>query len=84
MYARVAFLPRVGRVVVDLSDMGDERTGKGENYERVLNVGDVGFEGGQGVLGGAESAWVGFTAATGGLSQCHEVVGWELWEVEEI
>ncbi|KAJ3054389.1 peptide-N4-(N-acetyl-beta- glucosaminyl)asparagine amidase [Rhizophlyctis rosea] len=68
------------RIIVYLTDTWEaEGTGlKAKHYEKVLEVEKV--EVGRRI--GAEEAWIGFTAATGGLYQCHQVFGVKLLEFD--
>jgi hypothetical protein len=70
MYARIQLFIHQNAIVIFFSDEGDEQTGTGTNLLPVLTASNIDI---RSYLGDATSAWIGFTASTGGLAQSHQV-----------
>ncbi|KAL7413312.1 hypothetical protein BDY24DRAFT_362378 [Mrakia frigida] len=77
---RVQFLARTRRVGVWLADDEQSESEEGETKWEWLFGANVPEEK---LSGEGKEAWLGVSAACGGLTERHEIGSWKVWEIEE-
>ncbi|KAG2178839.1 hypothetical protein INT43_001685 [Umbelopsis isabellina] len=70
MYVRIQLFIKQNAIVVYFSDEGDTQSNTVTNMLPVLTVSNINI---RSYLNDDSSAWIGFTASTGGLAQSHQV-----------
>ncbi|TPX65736.1 hypothetical protein SpCBS45565_g04979 [Spizellomyces sp. 'palustris'] len=75
-HCQIIWMPSEKSLQVLLTDRSGAAEDVGTDFERILTVKDIDMID----VCGSPLAWVGFTAATGGLCQRHEISRWCVWQ----